>query len=126
MNPVKTDETLFVKLHNEWISNLYAYEEQLNQINTITRQLQSTVNDMQYQRQLHQICTEIILQKNVVNILTEEVLLLRKRFNEQADKQIITLADLMENNRYRDKLRKTEQEIFMLKYQVNKLLSLAS
>ena len=55
MNPVKTDETLFVKLHNEWISNLYAYEEQLNQINTITRQLQSTVNDMQYQRELQQV-----------------------------------------------------------------------
>jgi hypothetical protein len=46
--------------------------------------------------------------------------------SERNEKNVVSLEYLIENNRFRDKIRKAEQAIFMLKYQVNKLLSIAS
>ena len=126
MNPVKTDEHALEKIHNEWIGSLLAYEENLRSIHGIACQMQRSVNDLHFQRELQQLRTEIVLQKNVITVLTEEVMQLKGKFSERDEKQIITLAYLIENNRFRDKIRKAEQSVFMLKYQVNKLLSIAS
>ena len=126
MNMVKTDEHALEKLHNEWIGNLLAYEEHLQNIQAVCSQLQSSVNDLQFQHELQQLRIEIVLQKSIISVLNEEVLQLRKRFNERDEKQVINLADLIENNRFRDRVRKAEQSVFMLKYQVNKFLSIAS
>ena len=126
MNMVKTDEHALEKLHNEWIGNLLAYEEHLQNIQAVCSQLQSSVNDLQFQHELQQLRIEIVLQKSIISVLNEEVLQLRKRFNERDEKQIINLSDLIENNRFRERIRKAEQSVFMLKYQVNKFLSIAS
>lgn len=126
MNRVKTTAPVLEKLHNDWIDGLLAYEEQLQNIDTITAQLQSSVNDLHFQRELQQLRSEIVMRKNVVSVLCDEVIHLKKIFENSHKKQNITLDVLIENNRFREKIRKTEQSVFMLKYQVNKFLSIAS
>lgn len=126
MNNVKTDISILENLHNEWMANLYAYEEELTNIDSITKQLQSSVNDLHYQRHLNDLRTEILLQRGMITALNNEVKEWKKMFSEREDKKMITLSELIENNRMREKVRKTEQSVFMLKYQVNKLLSKAS
>ncbi len=126
MNRVKTTAPVLEKLQNDWIDGLLAYEEQLQNIDTITAQLQSSVNDLHFQRELQQLRSEIVMRKNVVSVLCDEVIHLKKIFENSHKKQNITLDVLIENNRFREKIRKTEQSVFMLKYQANKFLSIAS
>ena len=126
MIPVKTDKNTLEKIYNEWVGSLLAYEEHLQNIDSITAQLQRSVNDLHYQQDLRELRNEIVLQKNIISVLSEEVLQLKKRFNERDEKQVINLSDLIENNRFREKIRKAEQSVFMLKYKVNKFLSIAS
>jgi len=114
------------KRHNEWIGNLIAYEEQLQNIDIMSAQLQRSVNDLHYQRGLQLIRNEILMQKNVVNILSEEVLTLKRKFSKGDAQNVITLELLIENNRFRERVLKAGEIIFMLKYQVNKFLSIAS
>ncbi|HLP51087.1 MAG TPA: hypothetical protein VK154_09410 [Chitinophagales bacterium] len=125
MEPVNTEHTL-EKLHNEWLGTLLAYEQHLNSTEAVTNQLQSSVNDMQFQRELQQLRTEIVNQKNTITALSSDIMQLRNRFSARDEKKVISMADLIENNRFRDKVRKSEQNIFMLKYQASKLLSIAS
>mgnify|MGYP001602855609 CR=1 FL=1 len=125
MKPGNTEHTL-EKLHNEWLGTLLAYEQHLNSTEAVTNQLQSSVNDMQFQRELQQLRTEIVNQKNAINALSSDIMQLRKKFSARDEKKVISMADLIENNRFRDKVRKSEQNIFMLKYQASKLLSIAS
>jgi len=66
------------------------------------------------------------MQKNVVNILSEEVLTLKRKFSKGDAQNVITLELLIENNRFRERVLKAGEIIFMLKYQVNKFLSIAS
>ena len=126
MNPIKTDETLFEKLHNEWIATLLGLEEHIQSIDIICSQLQSSVNDFQFQKELKEIRNEIILHKGLVLFLSEEVLNLKKKFSSRDENDKLTLSDLIENNKLREKIRKAEQSVFMLKYQINNFLSIAS
>jgi hypothetical protein len=126
MISVKTDEHALEKVHNEWIGSLLAYEEHLNSLNLVTRQLQSSVNDLQFQRELQQLCNEIVMQKSVLAVLVAEVETIRTTFKQRDEKQVITLADLIENNRLRERILKAEQAVFLLKIQINKFLSIAS
>ena len=114
------------KRYDEWISNLLAFNEHLQTMDSITAQLQSSVNDLHFQRDLRELRNEVVLQKRIISVLIEEVLQLKRRFNERGEKQIITLPDLIENNRFRDKVLKVAESVFMLKYQINKFLSIAS
>jgi len=114
------------KLFNEWIGNLLAYEEELQCLQDVGSQLQSSVNDLQFQRELQHLRNEIVLQKNIVSILSEEVLQLKKRFHELDEQQAITLSDLIEKNKVRNNVLKAAESVFMLKYQINKFLSIAS
>lgn len=114
------------KLFNEWIGNLLAYEEELQCLQDVGSQLQSSVNDMQFQRELQHLRTEIVLQKNIVSVLSEEVLQLKKRFHERNEQQTMTLSDLIAKNRVRNNVLKAAESVFMLKYQINKFLSIAS
>ncbi len=126
MNTVKTDKSKFEKLHNEWLTNLCALEEEMLHTDSVTKQLQKTVNDLQYQQHLNQLRNQILMQMGVLRGLTDEILEWRKTFIEREDKKMITLQELIQNNAVRDKVRKAEQAVFLLKYQVSKLLSLAS
>ena len=114
------------KRYDEWISNLLDFNEHLQTMDSITAQLQSSVNDLHFQRDLRELRNEVVLQKRIISVLIEEVLQLKRRFNERGEKQIITLPDLIENNRFRDKVLKVAESVFMLKYQINKFLSIAS
>ncbi len=126
MSKVKTDKSAFEKLHNEWLTNLYAMEEELVHTDSVTKQLQNTVNDLQYQHHLNELRNQILMQTGMLRALTDEILVWRKTFIEREDKKMITLPELIQNNAVRDKVRKAEQAVFLLKYQVSKLLSLAS
>ena len=125
MKTVTTISTI-EKRYNEWIENLLAFSEHLQRMDSVSAQLQSSVNDLHFQRELRDIRNEIVLQKNIVSVLSEEVLQLKRRFNERDEQQVITLSDLIENNRFRDQVRKAGESVFMLKYQINKFLSIAS
>ncbi len=125
METVKT-KSKTEKLFNEWIGNLLAYEEELQCLQDVGSQLQSSVNDLQFQRELQHLRNEIVLQKNIVRILSEEVLQLKKRFHERDEQQAITLSDLIEKNKVRNNMLKAAESVFMLKYQINKFLSIAS
>jgi len=126
MNTIKTDKAVFEKLHNEWLAGLYASEEELLHADVVTKQLQNTVNDLQYQQHLNELRNQILLHIGLMRALSNEILDWRKTFIEREDKKLITLQELIQNNALRDRVRKTEQAAFLLKYQVNKLLSLAS
>lgn len=126
MDTIKTTESSTGKHHTEWLSSLHAYMEHLQNMDGVTRQLQLTVHDLYFQRDLQRVRTEIVLQKNVVNQLQNEIEQAYQRYLLSEDKQLITIGDLIERNRLRDKILKTEKTVFMLKYQVNKILSLAS
>ncbi len=126
MNTDSTDGPVFDKLYKEWSTTLLAYKEELQTLDNVIGQMQSSVNDLHFQQEVKQLCTRIVLQKNVLGVLSEEVIQLRKKYAGRDEKNVVPLADLVENNRFRDKIRKIEQSIFMLKYQVNKLLSIAS
>ncbi len=126
MNTVKTDKVVFEKLHNEWLAGLYATEEELMLLDTVTKQLQNTVNDLHYQQHLHHLRNQILLHLGLIRALSSEIMEWRKTFIERQDKKMITLQELIQNNAVRDRVRKSEQAAFLLKYQVNKLLSLAS
>jgi predicted nuclease with TOPRIM domain len=125
MKTVTTMSTI-EKRYNEWLENLSAFNEHLQRMESVSAQLQSSVNDLHFQQELRDIRNEIVLQKNIVSVLSEEVLQLKRRFNERDDQQIITLSELIENNRFRDKVLKAAESVFMLKYQINKFLSIAS
>ncbi len=118
-----TTETTLEKRYREWLENLDAFKEHLQKIDNVSGQLQNSVNDLHFQRELREIRNEIILQKSIINQLTEEVFQLKEKRNEQKS---ITLSDLIENNRFRDQVRKAGESVFMLKYQINKFLSIAS
>lgn len=118
-----TTETTLEKRYCEWLENLDAFKEHLQKIDNVSGQLQNSVNDLHFQRELREIRNEIILQKSIINQLTEEVFQLKEKRNEQKS---ITLSDLIENNRFRDQVRKAGESVFMLKYQINKFLSIAS
>lgn len=126
MNTIKTEIASIDRAHDEWISNLFSYEEQLGIIDSITRQLQTSINDLSYQRDLQQLRNKIVMQKAIVSELTVEVTSFANQYADRVKSEPLTLSDLIAKNRMRDKLRKTEQSVFMLKYQVNKLLSIAS
>lgn len=126
MDTVKIKETGLEKLHSEWTSCLSAYSENLQFMDGLTQQLQSTVHDLLFQRDLQRVRTELVLQKNVVEQLNNEVSALHQRYLQKEDKGLLTLADLIENNRLRDRILKTEKAVFVLKCQVSKILSLAS
>lgn len=126
MKTVKTDKSAFEKLHNEWLTNLYALEEELLHIDSVTKQLRNTVNDLHYQQHLSELRKSILMQTGMLRSLTDEILEWRETFIKREDKKLITLQELIQNNALRDKVRKTEQAVFLLKYQVSKLLSLAS
>lgn len=126
MKTQNNNEPAFERLYNEWISTLLAYEEQIRTIDVIIKEMQMSVNDLHYQQEVKHLCNQVVLQKGILGVLSDELMLLRKKYSEQNNNGIMQLADLVENNRFRDKIRKAEQSIFMLKYQVNKLLSIAS
>ena len=126
MNPSVTTIPVLENLHNEWIGSLLAYDEQLQQLDIVTAQLQMSVNDLNFQQELQQIRIEIALMKKAVVRLDEEVIHLKRKFDFKKRKQNVNLDVIIENNRLRNKIRKSEQSVFMLKYQVNKFLSIAS
>lgn len=117
--------TAIDKLYVEWYISLEACLGQLQHIDSLTRQLQVEVQALHVQNEMRSLRNRILLQKNMLSAIIEEVQHARSRYNSN-DKKEITMANLLENNRLREKVRKAEQSSFMLRYQVNQLLSKAS
>lgn len=125
MLPVKTNIEAFQKLHLQWLNSLEACAEQLHSLDSITRQLLRSNEEDTDEKALAELRNNVLLQAGVIKEMTEEVMRLNKKFCETKSDNTITMGDLMDNNRLRDKIRKLEQHIFTLKNRVNQILSLS-
>jgi hypothetical protein len=113
------DNTVFQSRFNQWISSLHAYNEQLQNISAITKQLAGHYDHTDYFNEVRWLQNEIVLKQRVIESLTEEVM----QLTEQQNFEPITVGFLLVNNKLREKIRKAEQDVFILKFKVNQLLS---
>lgn len=90
METYNKKEPVFEKLYNEWISTLLAYEEQMKTIDSVSRQMQMSVNDLHYQQEVQQLRNQILLQKNILGVLSSEVLQMRKSFSVEEPVKLTT------------------------------------
>lgn len=116
----------YAELHTEWIGSLLAYEEELRSMRLNIEQLQSTVNDFKFMHALTELSSEVDMLKLEVIELSKSVLSLRKELLRIDADAPLAFATMLENNRLREKIRKAEQAVFMLKFQLGKFLSKAS
>jgi hypothetical protein len=110
----------------EWESNLKAYQEDLGSLDSLTAQLHITIHDVDFQTEIKTLRNNIFLHKKVIAELLKEQQTLIALLKEKSRMRALTLSDLIEKNRLREKVRKAEQTVFVLKYRVNKLLTVAS
>lgn len=111
--------TVFQSRFNQWISSLHAYNEQLQYIGSIAGQLTHSAGETDAPLEVRQLQNDIILKKRVIEMLMQEVI----QLNEQQNFETVTVGFLLANNKLREKIRKAEQDIFVLKFKVNQLLS---
>lgn len=123
MDTIKLTQKGFDKRTNEWLQTLSAYEQELTCLQQTTN---NTAASLLLEKEIHQIQSEIIMQKNVVNDLNHEISQSYTRSLCVDSLGYVTMNVLVENNRLRDKIRKTGQAIFLLKFKTNQLLSNAS
>ena len=124
----ETDETLQGRMYYGWLNNLVMYSQQLEQ-------LRGMVNGANYKNLQVDASIERDALKELISTQQTEVddliaCIMKKRAQMQtvyaSPKGIIPFAELIKTNELREKIRKSEQSVFYLRYQVNKLLSIAS
>lgn len=123
---IQIELNTYTDLHNEWVGSLLAYEDELRNIRHHIAQLQSSVNDFQFQHNLHELAHEVDGMKMDMDELSKEVLCFRNKVAKQKSDTGVMFVTMLENNRLREKIRKAEQAVFMLKFQLGKFLSKAS
>ncbi len=112
-------------LHSQWLSSLDDLGQYLREIDVVTLELQKSVHEIEIQSDLILVRNAIMLEKNTVNDLRGEIMFFYKK-SVINNKRNVTIHDVRENIVIREKIDKTGQSVMMLKYHVNKLLSLAS
>ena len=127
---IKTNEKLLNGLYYEWLNNLFAYNQQLESlesaIDAIVKGIDSGILDFEFRSNLEEIKADLYAEKLEIEVLSELILAKREKVVKGEPDGIIAFSEVIENNHLRDKVRKAEQQAFYLKYQVNKLLSKAS
>ena len=123
---METNNTHNDRVAAEWLTSLQLCVEHLQSVESVTRQLHTSVNDLQYQQHLQQLKNNIVVQRNIIKQLNDEVLKFEELNYMNNNAQPFDLAFMIAKNRIREKIRKAEQNVFLLKYQANKLLSIAS
>jgi hypothetical protein len=126
MSLIKTNEMLLNGLYYEWLNNLIAYNQQLEGLESIIGEFEQGVIDFAFRSQLQQIKEGLRAEEHEITVLSDLVLAKREKVAKRKSDNIISFAEVIENNHLRDRVRKAEQTAFYLKYQVNKLLSKAS
>lgn len=130
MSLIKTNETLLNALYYEWLNNLFAYNQQLQSlesaIDAIVKGIDSGLLDFEFRSNLQEIKADLYAEKCEIDRLSEHILAKREKVAKGEPDGIIAFNEVLENNHLRDRVRKAEQTAFYLKYQVNKLLSKAS
>ena len=121
MNTKKTKEVALANLHNSWLLSLATYNLHLEQINQLVTKLEMYIKDQYDFKQIKIIQNKINQEKIISKTLILEIKKLKEHFLKRSERNLITVSDLIENNRVRDKVRKTEQTVFMLNNEVNKL-----
>lgn len=124
MEQAKDYNLYLKKLHNEWLSNLDEISEYLRGIDVATFEMQASTREIEILADLILVRNAIVLEKNEVNELRIEIMNHYKRVISRRGKA--TISALRDDAGIRKKIGKIEQSVYMLKYQVNKLLSLAS
>ncbi len=128
MNTTGNNETIQQGLYYEWMNNLSMYLQQL-------RHLDEQVDKKAYNRVSLDTAIELDALKELINvqqlIIEELASEVQHRYNqlanaEQSQKGVISFNEVLRNNQLREKIRKAEHSVFYLKYNVTKLLSIAS
>lgn len=120
-------EVLLGGLYNEWMSNLLAYTEQLDNVEANINQLLYTVVYGENEVFLRYLKTETTQVKACMKTVLEEVESAAQQFKSPESGTIhVTVGEMMLRNRLRDKIRKLEQTTFLLKYRLNQYLSKVS
>ena len=119
----KVKEAALDKLHIQWSDSLETSLGQLQHIDAITRQLQKSIPDRSIQQNMVALRNKILMEKNVVSAIAEEVSMFRKMFSHHSKQNLITADDMIENDRLRERVYKVEHYVTMLRYDVNQLLS---
>ncbi len=110
----------------EWLVGLEASLEQLQYADSVSKQIQHAVQDLSFQGEISSLRNKILMQKNVISSLVSEVMTAQSNYSVVPDKTEITMGRLIADSHLREKVLKAEQAVFMLRYQVNQLLSKAS
>jgi len=105
------------KLHVQWIASIEACLAQLQIIDSATRRLQASAYNLQHQHELGNLRNKLLMQKDILCAIADEVNIFnRSVVAKYNNADTITMRDLLENKRLRDKVLKTEQAVFLLKY----------
>lgn len=124
MLPDTTNNHPVKQLHKQWIITMEAYLEELQQLDSLVKTLVPTAYDVEDHLSLLGLRNRTLLQKGLFAELIAEVHTMAAA-TDGTDK-VVTINQIIANNKLRDKILRAEQTVFQLKAQVNHLLSKAS
>jgi len=124
----RTNETLQGRMYYEWLNTLSMYQQELEHIDQLVDGNAFKNLHLDASIELEAFSELIKVQKKQLEDLTTEVL--EKNNQAQRDRSstegVMAFTEVIRNNQLREKIRKAEHSVFYLKYNVNKLLSIAS
>ena len=123
MEPAKENHNPVTQLHKQWIITMEAYMDELQSLDSVVRTLVPSAYDVEDHLSLLGLRNRILLQKSLFAELLAEVKTMQA---EATDDTVVTIGQIMANNKLRDKILKAEQTVFELKARINQLLSKAS
>lgn len=125
---IKTNEVLETGLYNEWLNDLYVYEQQLLSLETKINESYFDEMTLKIRSELKVFESRLKLLKEEIKSLCEDVLARREKLlaSHQVGNKVLPISEAIRNNHLRDRILNAEKSVFYLRYQLNKLLSLAS
>ena len=128
MEPYKTNGILLEGLYDEWLNTLLVYGQQIENLESVIKQIMRDTVELSTRNNMQAMLTDLRRTKIEIETLSNEVFVKRAKVarENEHEQNVVSLHQLIENNRLRERVIKAEQSVFYLKYEVNKLLSLAS
>jgi hypothetical protein len=123
MKEVKNESVLVAGLYTEWLSNSMAYQQQLDDMETMLRLIGSTSSVLV----VNQLVADIGTVRRKLDLLLDKIENAQFNFYQLDNDAIqISFGEMMARRQLRDEIRKTEQSIFLLRYSVGQLMQKVS
>lgn len=124
---MNNEEVLTGGLYAEWLMNTTVYEAHLENLNSTLKQLLASETDQHEVNGLLALQEEVLRTKADINRLYKEVEKLSRQYINNSENPVnISVAEMIARSRLRDKIRKSEQVVFVLRYNINRYLQKAS